>query len=468
MAMSDAVLARLLVDDQSKIGFMSFQRNAERSRKVAAAFREQGVDQIVSALDKQVRAMRLSSKELDLYNAAVLGATDAQIQQINKAYDAIDAIQAQAAEQERLVQEQQDAQRQSDQLTSAIDRKIQALRDEAATLDMTEDEIEQYKLAQMGATQAQIDAVMAERSRVAALKKTQKETTDSTKGLRLMRGGLGQLGHQVQDVAVQLQMGTNAMLVFGQQGSQVASLFGQRGALVGAVLAVGAAIATYLFPKISKTKTALEELEESVKSASSIMKVDFINSTANLAEEFTELAKESERFANASLRQALVTSLNQSKDAMESLNETMAGIFVSDVDIALKGISDELGTVASRFGITRDEAKKLRDLYYALKTGTDGAAEAIQDYVTQIQEGIDPQKGFNAQLTKLDESIQGHVHQITRAEKIQKLYKDALEGTVPALEEAKKKEEETKAVKDRGNDALETFLHNMESELILL
>jgi phage-related tail fiber protein len=68
--------------------------------------------------------------------------------------------------------------------------------------------------------------------------------------LRLMRGGLGQLGHQVQDVAVQLQAGQNAMLVFGQQGSQIASLMGPNGALIGAVLAVGAAIATALLPTL--------------------------------------------------------------------------------------------------------------------------------------------------------------------------------------------------------------------------
>jgi hypothetical protein len=93
----------------------------------------------------------------------------------------------------------------------------------------------------------------------------QQSTKKADGQLRMMRGGLGQLGHQVQDVAVQLQMGQNAMLVFGQQGSQVASLFGPRGALIGAVLAVGAAIATSLAPSMFGATQAAKDLKEEMK-----------------------------------------------------------------------------------------------------------------------------------------------------------------------------------------------------------
>jgi uncharacterized 2Fe-2S/4Fe-4S cluster protein (DUF4445 family) len=62
----------------------------------------------------------------------------------------------------------------------------------------------------------------------------------------------GQLGFQVQDIAVQLQSGTNAMIVFGQQGSQIAGAFGPGGAILGAVIAVGAAVGTALVAAFSK------------------------------------------------------------------------------------------------------------------------------------------------------------------------------------------------------------------------
>lgn len=94
---------------------------------------------------------------------------------------------------------------------------------------------------------------------------TAKAGKDLNGTMRLMRGGAGQLGHQVQDVAVQLQMGTDAMIVFGQQGSQVASLFGPKGAMLGGILAVGAAIAGPLFKSLTQSNDILEELEKNAK-----------------------------------------------------------------------------------------------------------------------------------------------------------------------------------------------------------
>ncbi len=58
-----------------------------------------------------------------------------------------------------------------------------------------------------------------------------------------LRGASQQLGFQIQDVAVQLQGGTSAAQVFGQQGSQIASIFGPGGAVIGAFIAVAAAVA---------------------------------------------------------------------------------------------------------------------------------------------------------------------------------------------------------------------------------
>lgn len=83
--------------------------------------------------------------------------------------------------------------------------------------------------------------------------------------MRFMRGGFGQVGHQIQDVAVQLQMGQNAMLVFGQQGSQIASLFGPGGAVIGAVLAVGAALSMALLPRLVGATQAMKDVESETK-----------------------------------------------------------------------------------------------------------------------------------------------------------------------------------------------------------
>lgn len=55
---------------------------------------------------------------------------------------------------------------------------------------------------------------------------------------------LGMAAMQAQDIAVQLQMGTSAAIVLGQQGSQLLSAFGTGGALAGGAIAIGAAFLT--------------------------------------------------------------------------------------------------------------------------------------------------------------------------------------------------------------------------------
>jgi len=56
--------------------------------------------------------------------------------------------------------------------------------------------------------------------------------------------GLGNVSMQLQDIAVQMQSGTRASIIFAQQGSQMLSAFGPMGAVAGAVAAVGAALYT--------------------------------------------------------------------------------------------------------------------------------------------------------------------------------------------------------------------------------
>lgn len=112
---------------------------------------------------------------------------------------------------------------------------------------------------------ARDDTTRAFRSVQNNMQATRKQSQALNQQFRFMRGGLGQVGHQVQDIAVQLQMGTNAMIVFGQQGSQIASLFGPQGAMLGAVLAVGAAIGVSFMGDVKKGADALKELSERIK-----------------------------------------------------------------------------------------------------------------------------------------------------------------------------------------------------------
>ena len=93
-----------------------------------------------------------------------------------------------------------------------------------------------------------------------------KATNSTQKSMRGLRGQAQNLGWQLQDVAVQAQMGTDGLVILGQQGSQLASGFGAMGALIGAGIAVGAA-GIGVFSKLMKeVEVDTKVFEERVKS----------------------------------------------------------------------------------------------------------------------------------------------------------------------------------------------------------
>lgn len=82
---------------------------------------------------------------------------------------------------------------------------------------------------------------------------------------RGMRGQTQNLGYQLQDVAVQAQMGTNAFTILSQQGSQFAAGFGPTGAIVGAGIAVAGMLGSLLVPNLKNTSGKVKELTDELK-----------------------------------------------------------------------------------------------------------------------------------------------------------------------------------------------------------
>ena len=91
------------------------------------------------------------------------------------------------------------------------------------------------------------NATDMQKEKVSALVTEYQRVRDSSgqaqTGFRNLRGITQNLGWQLQDVAVQAQMGTSAFVILGQQGSQMASAFGPTGALVGAFIAIVSSLA---------------------------------------------------------------------------------------------------------------------------------------------------------------------------------------------------------------------------------
>lgn len=119
----------------------------------------------------------------------------------------------------------------------------------------------QFRLGK-NATKAQRDEV----ERLIRAYQTQRKAADQTQGsMRGLKGQMQNLGWQFQDVAVQAQMGTDALVIIGQQGSQLASGFGATGALIGAGIA-GAAVGFGVLSKaMGDTKGLTKELNKDIE-----------------------------------------------------------------------------------------------------------------------------------------------------------------------------------------------------------
>ena len=86
-------------------------------------------------------------------------------------------------------------------------------------------------------------------------------------GFRAMRGSTQQVSYQLQDIAVQAQMGTDGFRILAQQGPQLASVFGPAGAIAGAFIAFGALLAGVVYNSLTGTTKAMEELEDEANKA---------------------------------------------------------------------------------------------------------------------------------------------------------------------------------------------------------
>lgn len=168
-----------------------------------------------------------------------------------------------------------------------------------------------------------------------------------------MRGSLGQLGYQIQDVAVQLQSGQNAMLVFGQQGSQIASIFGPGGAVIGAVLAVSAALGTALLPRLFDSTDAAKDLEQALEDLDGIVATSDDN-VLLLADAMGELARQSKAAAEVELRFGAIRAADALNASLAQMGETLENSFGGFLQAAVSTSLAQIERVR-REGLTFDD-----------------------------------------------------------------------------------------------------------------
>lgn len=188
---------------------------------------------------------------------------------------------------------------------------------------------------------------------------TAKAVKEAGAQFQFMKGGMSGVGFQLQDIAIQAQMGTSAFVILGQQGSQIASMFGPGGAMVGAFIAVGAALAGVLAPSLMESISSAELLEESLSALGKIMTTTGDDADV-LTERIIKLAKANQQAAKTEV----ALGITKAKDAIAASNDII-GEAITKADgwtnatgnmVAATSQIDDLDAIMKRFGITQEQA----------------------------------------------------------------------------------------------------------------
>lgn len=300
---------------------------------------------------------------------------------------------------------------------------------------------------------------------------------------RSLRGSLGNVAQQVQDVAVQFQSGTSAAIIFAQQGPQIAGAFGPVGAIIGALagVTVVAASAFLGFGKnVDEAKAATEAMEAATKSLDGTI-AGSAGSVEDLARKYRVLGEEMRIIE----RLELGKTIRESEAALSAIRDQIASAVQEASDsgqLALLRQSEALARLDP--GATRNAGVvQLQRFLEGLETAL---AESAQGGLTQFADQIDrlatslPDAGSDARgLADSFIAPAENAIKLSTAIKQARTALDALagkstSGTDPFVDQAKAAEQAEKAVEkatkasakaaaqsDRRQDALAREIENM-------
>jgi hypothetical protein len=297
------------------------------------------------------------------------------------------------------------------------------------TLQNSANELRQKQMAEMNAAHATDMATAAQHRNNQAL-------TDGQRRSRQLRGMAGQLGHQFQDIAVQMQMGTDAMLVFGQQGSQIASVLGPSGAMAGAVIAIAAAMSVF-FTESEKTKKVASELEKVMGDLANTINLEVATGTRSLTQDFIDLAKSSEDLAKITLQKNYLQAMNATLLANEAFGSSVNRLKKGIQDLDAAG-SDQTAvarreaavkSLKNEFGLTVDEAKDLASALQLAQLGGGEGFAMVQDQLLEMASGT---KAGNEAFVNFAHSVVSSMHEMKSAEDQAEFLREVIGKGLPA------------------------------------
>lgn len=306
-------------------------------------------------------------------------------------------------------------------------------------------------------------ATQQQREQAALLVSTyqaQRKAADKTQGsMRGLRGQAQNLGWQLQDVAVQAQMGTNALVILGQQGSQLASGFGATGALVGAAIAVVSAIAGVAFSSSKASKKVgdftadINELASSLEGISELSPTQMEKVFLDTQKQLKSLGKEYKGFDKDVI---------QAKKGVELSQKTITYNESKLAELRLGNMSKESDVRGRAFA---DYSRKERlSAAMSIKASNKRAQESIRAYkieevsskasADKVEKNISLQLQLQNEINKArrGESTTAQVKQIDEINRASKEQAEAFNLSGSELSKLTKQKEHDKLVSLNATD----------------
>jgi type II secretory pathway pseudopilin PulG len=184
-----------------------------------------------------------------------------------------------------------------------------------------------------------------------------------------MRGLAQNAGYQIQDIAVQMQMGTSAAVIFSQQGSQLVSAFNP---VAGAVIAVVGALAGALLPSLFNSGKAAEEMAAQAKA---------------LTKDLKDLSEEQQKVVNTATGYVIQDETKKYNDLNKEIENQTKKLKDLNAENGKKAVLVTSNNVSS---YTIDNTKAIADLNKEL-TANQTALVAQSKVITDLQ---NPHKAY--------------------------------------------------------------------------
>lgn len=322
-------------------------------------------------------------------------------------------------------------------------------------------------------------AAIASRNAGREAEKQSVQVDKLNKSYRSFRGVASNVGFQIQDIAVQMQMGVNPATIFAQQGSQLVSSFNP---LAGAIIAVAGGLAGALLPSLFSSNDAAESLSQTIRQLNEDYK--------DLDEQQKKQLTDQEEIKQKNLRtqyeetqksiERLTARYEALVDAQSRLRPTQPGVAVMglggagagyvataerlrDAEIELTAARAKLVTITQQIGQSEQEVEVIRG-------GRDVEEDAknADELIKRLQEQVD-----TYDLT--GEALGRYVAQSIYADEARTQSIISLYEQIEAQKEANKAEAEAAAESKRAENAAqskakatEDYVRNLERQAAVI